>query len=143
MADSTGFGDLNSQDWDGLQDVASRFEKACRDAEKADLAAFLPPPEAPLRPTGLRGLIQTGPEARRRKGSVVGLEYYAEKFPELGGMTGMPASLLYEEYRVRQLHGDRPQLLTYQTRFPNQYAELEELVRKQPVEPPPTPFNAG
>src|SRR5262245_14250748 len=128
MADSTDFGHLNSGDWDGLQDVASRFEKVCRAAEAADLTSFLPPPESPLRATVLHELIKTELEVRWRKGRVVGMEYYVEKFPELGGMTGLPASLLYEEFRVRQLYGDRPQLLTYQTRFPNQYAELEELV---------------
>lgn len=143
MSDATDFGHLNSEDWEGLQDVASRFEKACRDDEAADLTSFLPLPGSPLRPLCLHELIKTELEVRWRRGRIIGLEYYAEKFPELGGMAKVPASLVYEEYRVRQMYGDKPQLLTYETRFPAQFADLQRLVEKNPVQAPPEPPQTG
>ena len=36
------------------------------------------------------------------------LDQYLEAYPELGGVHGLSPKLIYEEYRVRQLYGDKP-----------------------------------
>lgn len=139
MADN--IGDLNSEQWDGLQELASRFEKACSQEEVVEMNRFLPPLGSPLRPHVLHELIKIELEKRWRGGKIIGLESYLEKFPELGGPAKVSASLIYEEYRVRHVHGDRPQLQTYKQRFPEQFAELQRLVRERP--PTETPKAAA
>ena len=47
-------------------------------------------------------------EMRWRKGEPAKLDYYVETYQELGSFNDLPASLIFEEYRVRQLYGDRP-----------------------------------
>src|SRR5262249_58901124 len=41
--------------------------------------------------------------------------------------------LIYEEYRVRHMHGDKPPVTAYQERFPDDYEELKRLVQEQPM----------
>src|SRR5262249_35973048 len=45
----------------------------------------------------------------------------------------LSARLIYEEYRVRQLHGDKPDLSSYKRRFPRQFEEVQRLVESDPV----------
>src|SRR5262249_49027452 len=72
-------------------------------------------------------------EFRWRRGLRACLEPYLEQFPELGPPSALEPRLIYEEYRVRQQAGDRPPLADYRARFPAQFAELERLVRVDPV----------
>ena len=125
-------------DWDHLLSVADRFEEAWKGAEKVDLVTFLPPPGTPLRAAVLQELVKTEMEVRCRRGLAVELEEYVTRFPELGTLRSLPARLIYEEYRVRQLYGDRPPLAAYRERFPQQFAELRHLLREQPL-----PASAG
>ena len=48
-------------------------------------------------------------------------------------MASLPPKLIYEEYRVRCRHGDRPDLTVYQQRFPEQYAHLQKLLQQDPI----------
>ena len=48
----------------------------------------------------------------------------------------LPPRLLYEEYRVRQLYGDKPTVDRYEVRFPKQFAELQKLLAQQPIASP-------
>src|SRR6516164_8330053 len=116
-------GALAEHDWQRLEELADRFTAAWEEAPPADLAAFLPDASDPLRRAALQELIQTELEIRWRRGRGRGLEAYLEQFPELGPASGLPAALVYEEYRVRRLHGDRPELADYQRRFPAQWPE--------------------
>src|SRR5205085_1006161 len=59
-------------------------------------------------------------------------ETYLERFPELGGARTLPPTLVYEEYRIRHVHGDRPAIEVYRNRFPDQFAEVQRLAREQP-----------
>src|SRR5262249_33721912 len=59
---------------------------------------------------------------------------YLEKYPELGPGSELPAKLVYEEYRIRHLYGDKPNLEKYRNRFPVQFTELEQFLREAPVE---------
>src|SRR2546430_15737821 len=117
----------------GLPGAGRYWPRSTVSAETVDLGQYLPAPGSPLRPVALHELIKTELEVRWKRGRPIALEYYAERYPELGGLGGLPAQLVYEEYRVRQMHGDRPQLAVYQNRFPAQFPELQRLVQQQPV----------
>jgi hypothetical protein len=132
----SGSAPLPDGDWDELLSVADRFEDAWKGAEAVDIARFLPAPGTPLRAAVLQELIKTDLEVRCRRGMVVALEEYVERFPELGSLRTLPAKLIYEEYRVRTLFGDRPPLNPYRDRFPQQFAAVRQLLREQPVQAP-------
>jgi hypothetical protein len=137
MERPTGLGKLQTGEWDALQEIADRFEEAWQKVadpqQGPDLVQFLPPPEDLLRPTALQELIKTDLEIRWRRRQTLGLEHYLEKYPELGPRQAVPVALLYEEYRVRQLYGDKPAVSAYQERFPEQFEALTRLVQQQPL----------
>jgi hypothetical protein len=146
LNDPTGSSPLPDEDWEKLLSVADRFEDAWKGAESVDIAQFLPPAGTPLRAAVLQELIKTELEVRCRRGISVALEDYAKRFPELGPLRSLPAKLIYEEYRVRTLFGDRPPLAAYRERFPQQFGTLRQMLQEQPVPvpgraaaPPPPP----
>jgi serine/threonine protein kinase len=131
------FGSLNSDQWRELCDCADRLEQTLLGGATAvDLRLFLPAPDAPHRRAVLSELIKTELEARYRRHEGLPLEEFLKLYPELGGRDDLPASLVYEEYRVRRLHGDRPELATYRDRFPRQFEQLGQLLREHPVPEP-------
>src|SRR5215475_2688070 len=133
-------GRLSTQAWNDLQERMDALVKAWKRGESVDLQKFLPVRNDPNRRSNLIELIKTDMECRWRHGQAVVLGYYLEKFAtELGSAEALPAALVYEEYRVRQLFGDRPPLATYQKRFPKQFAELERLIRDNPLPQADTP----
>lgn len=131
-------GDLKTSDWEKLQAIADRFERDwqfCSTGDKPpELADYLPPVGEALRLPALHELIKTDLEICCRRGHAVDLEKYVERFPELGSKDELPTSLIYEEYRVRQTHGDRPPAETYQSRFPKQFTELQALIKERALE---------
>jgi serine/threonine protein kinase len=142
-------GALGTLQWQRLDELADRFEDACRHGE-ARLEDFLPPAGDPLRPVALHELIKTDLGVRWRRGAGALLEDYLKRFPEMGPSGKLPASLVFEEYRVRHDHGDRPDVATYRERFPAQFDELGRLIlgaetlagkreRGQPAGEPPLP----
>src|SRR5262249_16835301 len=104
---------------------------------------FLPSPGTPLRAAVLHELIKTDMEVRCRRGLAFALEDYATRFPELGPAAALPARLIYEEYRVRTLFGDRPPLVGYRDRFPHRFDELRKLLAEQPLPAPTNPTSPG
>ena len=133
MSGSSDLGRLETRHWNELQDLASRFEAAWKDADTVDLAAFLPPEGSALRRDALQELIKTDLEARWRRGQIIGIEAYVEKYPELGNVSVLSPALIYEEYRARHLYGDKPALAGYERRFPRQFPELKRLIQEQPL----------
>ncbi|MCS6853058.1 MAG: bifunctional serine/threonine-protein kinase/formylglycine-generating enzyme family protein [Gemmataceae bacterium] len=137
MRPLTDLGSLSDAQWEQLQDCADRLEQAWQKADSrtssVSLHPFLPKPGDPLRLVVLHELVKTDLEIRWRRGRPVSLEQYLDKYPELGRAADLPASLIFEEYRIRQLHGDRPPLEQYRERFPEQYAALVELAEAEPV----------
>jgi serine/threonine protein kinase len=113
--------------------MASRFEAAWNDSDTVDMTAFLPPPDDPLRSVALHELIKTDMAARWSRGQIIGIEAYLEKFPELGTAAELSPALIYEEYRVRHVHGDKPPVNGYQRRFSHQFAELKRLIDQHPL----------
>lgn len=99
-------------------------------AEGPDLRDYLPDPRNSQRPSILHELIKIDLEKRWHRGQQISIEEYLSRFPELGEPAAIPATLVYEEYRVRHENGVRVALETYQQRFPSQYAELRELIAK-------------
>jgi serine/threonine protein kinase len=138
MGHDTETGRQSSDAWRRLNELAERLEAAWQNAETVDLGALLPGPADPLRPAALRELIKTDLEIRWRRGQPAVLERYLGEFPELGPVTAPPAELIFEEYRVRQLHGDQPSMDTYKARFPDRFEELRRLVEERPVQSVPT-----
>src|SRR5581483_10017176 len=123
-------GTLRDPDWARIQELASRFERDHLTGRLEDWEQYLPPRGERLRGLALNELIKIDLELRWRRGEAIQLEDYVRRFPEL--ITDRPLSprLLYEEYRVRQLHGDHPPLDAYGRRFPEQFSELQRLVRE-------------
>jgi len=135
MERTVGLGHLSTDEWDRLQDILDRFEKAWNNVgseDAIDLRAYLPPVEDPLRSVALQELIKAELEIRWRRGQTVRIESYVNEFPELQVVGTLPP-LIYEEYRVRHMHGDKPPFTAYQDRFPNDYEELKRLVQEQPM----------
>ncbi len=128
---------LAPDDWDNWnleQSRLSRFED-WRGANPAAgtryLNEFLPPPGDARRPPSLLELIKTDLEIRWRNGQPALLEGYAVEFPELGSPRELPLALIYEEYRVRLLFGDRPAPESYRERFPGRFEAFhQELARR-------------
>ncbi len=133
----TDLADLSPRQWEELQSVASHYDKAWRDVDSqggsVTMDGYLPPPGAPLRTVYLHELIKTDLEIRWRRHLPTCLEHYVRDYPELGTPRELPAELIYEEYHVRQVHGDAPALESYRTRFPEQFGQLERLLQQRPL----------
>jgi serine/threonine protein kinase len=56
------------------------------------------------------------------------LEDYVKQFPLLGPPDRLPVEMIAEEYRVRQLWGDRPGVEAYRSRFPLHAPRLTEVL---------------
>jgi serine/threonine protein kinase len=126
-------GRLSAEDWRRLGDLADRLEDAWKTSDAPDLGSLLPTAGDTLRPSALVELIKTELEIRWRRKCGVPLDYYLERFPELGSRERLPLSLIYEEFRVRQRYGDHVPLESYRERFPGRFEELQRLVQDQPV----------
>lgn len=139
MNRSAGLGSISPTEWDRLQELADRLESSWKSGaveQPGDWAAFLPAVGDPLRAPALRELIKTELEICWRLGRSVALEHYLQNYPELAATGGFPVDLIYEEYRVRHLFGDKPPLAIYQRRFPEKIQQLEQMLKQEPV---PTP----
>src|SRR5262245_45867633 len=140
-------GKLKTGEWERLQDIADRFEQSWLHVNDpsgtVELSHFLPPPGDSLRSTAMIELVSTDLEIRWRRGQVISLETYLEKYPALGPTRELPAKLIYEEYRARHQYGDKPSVEKYRQRFPAQFAELEQLLRESPVETLSFALDAG
>ena len=125
---------LSGEDWQRIAALAERLEEAWSGGGPVALAPLLPAPDDSLRAAAVRELIKTDLEIRCRRGRPAALESYLEELPDLAtAPDDALAELLYEEYRVRQRHGDRPPLETYQARYPRLYEALRRLVQDNPV----------
>src|SRR3712207_3329106 len=111
MGSSGDLGQLRTEKWEQLQDLADRFEDAWKDVQgpdgAPDLANFVPPAGDLLRAAALQELIKTDLEIRWRRKEPCLLESYLSQFPELGTPDTVSPQLILEEYCIRQKHGDK------------------------------------
>ncbi len=116
-----------------LDDLAKRFEAVCQNAEAIDLRQFVEANgvnDPSQRVSALQRLIPIDMACRWKRGEVNSLDGYVDEFTELGPAEQLPAAFIFQEYQVRQEHGDKPDLGTYQLRFSKQFPELQRLVRE-------------
>ncbi len=115
-----------------VEQLASKFAEAWQSyrpgADDVYLSKFLPSPEDQLYVLMLHHLIPTDLAYRWRRGDKPLLEQYLESFPELGGASGLPVELIYDEYRIRTKYGHKPDLDSYQQRFPEQFVTFKTLL---------------
>jgi serine/threonine protein kinase len=122
---------LQTLEWDQLQSLADQFESAWRKSDMPDLNPFLPPADSPLRLVALQELIKVDLEMCWRNGQDRKLEQYLGSFPELGTIQTLEPRLIYEEYRVRRRYGDRPELSSYEQRFPDQFPQVRQIIEHE------------
>jgi hypothetical protein len=133
VAEHGNLGQLKTEEWDHLQELADQLERDLTKADSADLTRYLPPAGTPQRIVYLHELIKTELEIRCRRNKTVSLDDYVRRYPELGPADTLPPDLIFEEYRVRHRHGDRPPLEAYRQRFPRQFEQLKRLDKTDPV----------
>jgi serine/threonine protein kinase len=136
MSSRSDLGQLSPSEWDELQELADRFEAACRSSAAVDLDRFLPTPGSALRPLALRELIAIQLDARWRRGERPRVADYVVRFPELATGHGQVAALLYEEVRLRLQQGERPDLAEYARAYPDHVRALEQMLADRPLASP-------
>jgi len=136
-------GSMPTGDFSRLQEYAERLEEAWKSqgdtTTGVDLAQFMPPTEDSLRLPVLYELIKTDLSIRMERGQLVGLEYYLEKFPELGPSASLSPHLILEEYLIRKRQGIPAPLSDYKRRYPEQYPRFEALIPKEHLSSPQPP----
>jgi serine/threonine protein kinase len=130
-------GQLNSGEWNLLCAALDRFARAWQETDGASLDDFVPSPGEPLRALVFQELVKVDLENRWKRHQEVFLEDYCRRFPDLVNAATISPLLIYQEYCIRTRYADRPELESYQARFPNQYVEIQRLVQNQP---PPSAF---
>ncbi|MCI0380717.1 MAG: serine/threonine protein kinase, partial [Gemmataceae bacterium] len=143
-------GSMPTGDFSRLQELAELLEQAWKDQGEAaggvDLSRFLPPAGDPLRLSVLHELVRTDLSIRMARGQLLSLDYYLEKFPEIGPSTKVTPGLILEEYLARRRRGIPVSLAEYQKRFPGQYEQFEKLIPDEELPAAPkqsTPFLLG
>jgi formylglycine-generating enzyme required for sulfatase activity len=136
-------GELRTGEWQQLEARLDEYGRAWQGGGSVAMEPFLPPPGDRLRAVYLREFIKTDLEFHWRAGQPICLEVYLKNFPELNSQPDFLPALLAEEFRVRQEHGDRPNLKAYESRFPQHFRALQRRVYEQVVTVPeaaaPTP----
>jgi adenylate cyclase len=67
------------------------------------------------------------------------IEDYLIRYPQLGGLSGVPDEMIASEYRTRRKWGDRPEAAEFQQRFPDRAARLPRLLGDEAAEAAPLP----
>src|SRR5262245_10218518 len=119
MEPPTDFRKLNDDEWRELEARADQFADALRRGGNVDWSEHLAGLSGNLRHAALHEFIKIDLETAWKSGRRAFLDEYLRKFPELGGPYDLPAHLVYEEFRIRTSHGDKPEPDSYLTRFPH------------------------
>jgi serine/threonine protein kinase len=119
MEPPTDFRKLNDDEWRELEARADKFADALRRGGNVDWSEHLAGLSGNVRHAALHEFIKIDLEAAWKSGRRAFLDEYLRKFPELGGPYDLPAHLVYEEFRIRTSHGDKPEPDSYLTRFPH------------------------
>jgi serine/threonine protein kinase/Tfp pilus assembly protein PilF len=119
--------------WEQREQFIAAFEAGRANDPQADLAAFLPPADHPLRREVLCELIRIDLEQRRPGDVAVSVESYLERFPELAADPAGLSAVAFEDYRQRCLAGERVQPEDYERRLG---VAIESWPRRRPTDTP-------
>lgn len=132
------------QTWDRVADaidgLSGAWESYLADGGKEpDLADWAPADDPGVRSLSLPELVKVDLEYRWQSGkNPRKIEFYAEKFPELGSGQSVAVELIHEELQVRMQAGDRVTEKEIHNRFPHQATVLCELMGGMAVAGTPT-----
>ncbi len=130
--------------WDrvaeAIDGLSNAWEKYLADGGKEpDLADWVPANEPGVRTLSLPELVKVDLEYRWQSGkNPRKIEFYAERFPDLGAGESIAVELIHEELQVRMQAGDRVTEKEIHHRFPHQATVLCELVGGMAVAGTPT-----
>ncbi|MCE9530429.1 MAG: protein kinase [Planctomycetes bacterium] len=122
---------LSESDWKLLEERADRFAEALKKGMAADWQTFLQDLSPEMRTAVLREMVKIDLDHRVMAGQKPLLEEYIARFPEIGDASSLPVDLICEEFRIRHKRGQNPDLDSYQSRFPKQYAEVYKLLERE------------
>src|SRR5438105_11433980 len=115
------FGQMPTGDFSRIQDLCEQLEQAWKEfdgsTDGVDLEPLLQAGGETLRLSALYELIKTEMPLRLENGLPWDLDYYLDKYPELGGSESLSVHLILEECLVRKRHGMRISISNYTRRF--------------------------
>jgi serine/threonine protein kinase len=126
---------LSDPEWKELQVRADRFAEDLAGKGNPDWNAHLAGMTGNLRQAVLHEFIKIDLEHAWKSGRKATLDDYVNRFPELGGTQQLPAHLVYEEFRVRQSQGDRPDPGSFFSRFPHLSDTLRSMFGEKSQQP--------
>lgn len=136
MASLGELGGLTPTEYADLNDRVDRFHAAWKPDGSIPLEECLPLRGARHRPYVLVELIKTDMELRAKAGLPIRVEQYLIRFRDDFPADTVPVSLLTEEYRLRHLHADKPDISEYQRRFPQQIDALMKQLKPSSLATP-------
>src|SRR5438552_2883934 len=126
-------------------DPAERLWQLWRQGQRPDVDAFLAQ-VGPLPPDQLAVVLRVDQRQRWQTGERIQVEAYVQRHPILLGHAETLLDLLYNEFLLRQRHGDQPTLAEYRQRFPEHADVLQaqiELDRALDAAPSATQAGSG
>src|SRR5207302_1829759 len=99
------------------QEPDRRLRQLWRQGQRPDVDAFLAQ-AGPLSPRELAVVLRVDQRERWQAGEGVLVEAYLQRYSTLLGHAETLVDLLYNEFLLRQRHGDQPTLAEYRQRFP-------------------------
>jgi hypothetical protein len=103
-------------------DAAAQLWQLWRQGQRPDVDAFLTRAGS-LAPAELAAVLRVDQRQRWLAGEPVRAETYLRKYPALRADPDHAVDLVYNEFRLREQQGERPDAAEYQQRFPD-YAEV-------------------
>jgi serine/threonine-protein kinase len=124
---------VSLEDNNRLQVAIWRLEIAWQREETIDLTELLPVAGNSVRMLFLHELIKVDLEIRYRLAKDVWrLEDYLRRYPILAIPGTLDMRLIFAEYRIRHLYGDKPTLESYKDRFPDLFEALARRIQDEP-----------
>jgi serine/threonine protein kinase/TolA-binding protein len=104
-------------DIDVLERQIAAFESAWAGGSTPNVSDYLPQGLPSIRHRILAELIRVDMEFRQDRGELANLSRYQSRFPELFADRAALSELAFEEYRLRELAGKRPDRHDYERRY--------------------------
>jgi hypothetical protein len=108
-------------------DPAEQLWQLWRQGQRPDLEAFVAR-AGPLAPAALAAVLRVDQRQRWQTGERVLAESYLLKYPALRANSDNAVDLVYNEFRLREQHGEQPTVQEYGQRFPDYATVLGEQI---------------